>query len=169
MSPLPDHAPRRSRRSPITPLADHANHAPPHPLPCHGNCFLLLKHPAQLHAQRKMYQGQVISGLCGLLQVAWACKFIGLKVTSCWERSSSALPAVPKKLICSAFRWLNSLMRGRLSWLLLAAALQGSASTRSPECRELDVVVGSIDYMSMRLCSVQVSVPVMMTQRVLTA
>ena len=132
----------------------------PHPLPCHGNCFLLLKHPAQLHAQRKMYQGQVISGLCGLLQVAWACKFIGLKVTSCWERSSSALPAVPKKLICSAFRWLNSLMRGRLSWLLLAAALQGSASTRSPECRELDVVVGSIDYMSMRLCSVQVSVPV---------
>ena len=115
MSPLPDHAPRRSRRSPITPLADHANHAPPHPLPCHGNCFLLLKHPAQLHAQRKMYQGQVISGLCGLLQVAWACKFIGLKVTSCWERSSSALPAVPKKLICSAFRWLNSLMRGRLS------------------------------------------------------
>ena len=48
------------------------------------------------------------------------------------------------------------LMRGRLSWLLLAAALQGSASTRSPERRELDVVVASIDYVSMRFCSVQV-------------
>ena len=45
---------------------------------------------------------------------------------------------------------------GRLSWLLLAAALQGSASTRSPERRELDVVVASIDYVSMRFCSVQV-------------
>ena len=42
----------------------------------------------------------------------------------------------------SAKRPLASLMRGRLSWLLLAAALQGSASTRSPERRELDVVVG---------------------------
>ena len=39
---------------------------------------------------------------------------------------------------------------GRLSWLLLAAALQGSASTRSPERRELHVVVASIDYVSMR-------------------
>ena len=32
----------------------------------------------------------------------------------------------------SAKRPLASLMRGRLSWLLLAAALQGSASTQSP-------------------------------------
>ena len=56
----------------------------------------------------------------------------------------------------SAKRPLASLMRGRLSWLLLAAALQGSASTRSPERRELDVVVASIDYVSMRFCSVQV-------------